>query len=465
MAKILIAISSDIYVRNYLRTDAIQDILKEHDCDLIADASLALATEVGNHPNFQSFYDADERVDRRHQLLFNLMMWRYRRRSPTFLYRWLRNSQWHLVQRNRGWFQFLLSATRWIGSAIANPVGLRIPILGNSALFPLSSRLLKSQLPINSSLQKIVETGKYEVVIFPSAAFDSVSVDLIRLGKKYSIVTLCLIDNWDNLTSKTVFWRRPDHLGVWGQQAKNQALSIHGFEDHQVHLIGTPRFDSYFHSRTTRPAPSPYLFPYILFAGSAMPFDELEALHNIETIIGNSPAFPSDLRIIYRPHPWQQKRSTKANFLEKDYVGTLLDSQIAEGYSSGVRPETTVPGFQPDLDYYPILLRNASLVIGPLTTMLFEASLCLRPVVALSYFDGHHINTTKRYFSHFQGMENVPGFSFCEEREALASQLELAIRKPDIGAADSDDKTKFFLFQSDDSYPSRLASLVDKLLG
>jgi len=460
----LIAISSDHYVRNYLRTGALQKLLKEHDCDLIADANLALATEVEEHPNFRGFYKLDERVDRRHQLLFNLMMWRYRRRSPTFLYRWMRNSQWHLVQRNRGWFRFLLSFARWIGSAITNPVGLRVPILGNSALFPLSSGLVKSQLPINSFLQKIVAKGNYEVLIFPSAAFDSVSVDLVRLGRKNSIVTLCLIDNWDNLTSKTVFWRKPDHLGVWGQQAKNQALSIHGFEAHQVHLIGTPRFDSYFHSRITRPARSPYPFPYLLFAGSAMPFDELAALNNIETIIGNSPFFPSDLRVIYRPHPWQQRRNTRADFLEEDYARTLLDVQIAEGYSSGVRPETTVPGFQPDLGYYPILLQNALLVVGPLTTMLLEASLCLRPVVALSYFDGHHINTTKRYFSHFQGMEKVPGFSFCEERGALASELELAMREPNISAADSDPKTQFFLFQSNDSYPSRLASLVDKIL-
>ena len=464
IAKVLIAISSDIYVRNYLRTDALHNILQNHECNIIGDGNLDLKDEVSDHPNFLSFYTIDERIERKHQLLFNLMMWRYRHRSPTFLYRWMRNSNWHLIERHRGFLRFLISLLRWMISATGNPKGLRIPVLGSKALFPVVSRTVNFQLKISSSLQKIVADGTFDAIIFPSAAFDSASADLIILGAKNSIPTLCLIDNWDNLSSKTVFWRKPSHLGVWGEQAKTQAISIHGFAERQIHLIGTPRFDSYFKARTIPSIPSPYTFPYILFVGSAMPFDELRALRDIETILGSSPRFPKHMRVIYRPHPWQQKRNTKSNFVESRYARTILDTQIAEAYSSGVKPETTVPGFQPDLNYYPSLLKNASLVVGPLTTMLLEASLCLRPVVALSYNDGHHANTTRRYFSHFDGMEKVPGFSFCEERGALASQLELAMRTPAIRATDSDPKTQFFLFQSNVSYPSRLASLVDKIL-
>ena len=42
MPRILVAISADIYVRNYLRTDALSSLQKLYDLDIIADKSLAL---------------------------------------------------------------------------------------------------------------------------------------------------------------------------------------------------------------------------------------------------------------------------------------------------------------------------------------------------------------------------------------------------------------------------------------
>jgi len=461
VAKILIVISSDIYVRNYLRTDALKEVLGAYECDLIADQELALAEEVSQHPNFRGFYLQNRKIDKRHELLFNVMMWRYRKKSPTFRFRWLRNSQWHLVRRNKGLAVFVLSAIRWFFSAMVNPKGFRVVILGSKLIFPVAGWLLGKELEPNQMVFRLLQKEKYRAIIFPSAAFDSISVDLIELAQSESIPTLCLIDNWDNLTSKTVFRRRPDHLGVWGTQAKEQAIAIHGFRDEQVHLIGTPRFDAYFEYRDEKLGASPYGFPYILFTGSAMPFDEIGALRKVESVIYKSPFCPNDLAVIYRPHPWQQKRNTAAEFVESDFSRTFLDLQIAEGYRSGVKPETTVPSFQPDLNYYPTLLRNAALVVGPLTTMLFEASLCLRPVIALSYFDGHHQNTTKRYFSHFQGMQEVPGFSFCESPGELASLIESALSLAKIDRKDSDKKTEYFLHHSSDSYPDRLKALID----
>jgi hypothetical protein len=286
----------------------------------------------------------------------------------------------------------------------------------------------------------------------------------VSLGQELSVPTLCLIDNWDNLSSKTVFWKKPDHLGVWGPQAQSLAHTIHGFVPDQVHLIGTPRFDSYFEARTSTGFTTPHDFPYALYVGSAMPFDDIGTLKILEKILIESENLPPDFRLIYRPHPWQHKRNVDARFTAEDFSRVILDPQFDEAQRAGAVRGTNDPSFQPDLDYYPGLLLSSRCVVGPLTTMLLEASLCLKPVVALSYFDGYHANTSQRYFSHFDGMEKVPGFVFCNDKETLTTLISQALEVGAINPAASDDQTSYFLYRDERSYPDRLEALVRHII-
>jgi len=463
MPKVLVVFSGDTYVRNYLRTDALAQLSREQDVSIIANKFLALAPEIGNDPRFKGFFTVDSRLTKRHHMFFNIFMWRNRRKSKTFFYRWMRNSGWDLVEKMRGSARFW-STIRWIPGALLNPSGLRVPFLGNPLVFPLAKVLLLRRLPINRELSALVEAENYDLIVFPSAAFDSVSVDLTRLGKKLGIPTLCLIDNWDNLTSKTSFWTKPDHLGVWGEQTKEQARRIHDFPPDRVHPIGTPRFDQYFSSRGA-PHPSPlYPFPYILFVGSAMPFDEIGTLHCLERMLAELESAPAELKIVYRPHPWQQKRKTESEFRVTDFSRTVLDKQIAEAYESGLKREVTDPSFQPELDYYPRLFQGATSVMGPLTTMLFEGALALRPVVGIAYDDGHHANTSRRYFTHFDGVEAIPSFSICEDPRELSAELHRSLLAGPVNAEDSDAATLHFLHHDATSYPTRLRELVGKIL-
>jgi hypothetical protein len=464
MAKVLITITDDTYVRNYLRTNALSVLREKHDCHVIAHRGLTLAKEVSREPGFLGFYDLDPVMEKRHQFLFNLMMWRHRRKSKTFFYRWLRNSNWHLIKRSGSWPTRIASSVHWFIAAVINPRGIRIPLLANRITFPFVGSIVKNSIRPNESLRELLHHGGFDLILFPSAAFDSESVDLVSLGQELRVPTLCLIDNWDNLSSKTVFWKKPDHLGVWGPQAQNQAHTIHGFLPDQVHLIGTPRFDSYFEARTSKGFTAPHDFPYALYVGSAMPFDDIGTLKILEKILIESENLPSDFRLIYRPHPWQHKRNVDARFTAEDFSRVILDPQFDEAQKAGTVRGTNDPAFQPDLDYYPGLLLSSRFVVGPLTTMLLEASLCLKPVVALSYFDGYHANTSQRYFSHFDGMEKVPGFVFCNEKETLTTLVSQALEVDTINPAASDDQTSYFLYRDERSYPDRLEVLARDII-
>ena len=460
---IFFIISDDLYVRNYIRTGVIDYLNRSMRVSILADSRISLSEEVSARPDFRGFFTMDARAEALHSLLAQILMWRNRDKSRTFLLRWMRLANWGLIKSNRGRVVLILSALRWSIGLLGNWAAIRIPLFGNRIAFPIVSRVLKRQILENRQLRNVLELELPNLVIFPSAAYEASGTDVATICKSLNIPSLALIDNWDNLSSKTVYWSKPDNLAVWGPQTRDQAISIHGFKKEQVHNLGTPRFESYFSMRNAKPV-APYDFPYILFVGSAMPFDELGALHAIEDYLRTQIDANDQLKIVYRPHPWQHKRSSFNVFRETDYSFTILDTQLSNSVANVPRMDRDRMRFQPALDYYPGLLANAQIVVGPLTTMLFEAALCLRPVVALAYSDGHHFNTSRRYFSHFDGLERVPGFYFCESRNSLQSVLKKASNHVEIGPAESDQITSRYLFRSNQGYNRSLENLISSII-
>lgn len=457
---ILLVLTEDTYVRNYATSGAFDELLKAFDVDIIVDSRVSSRSELKNLGQVTGDYKITSEQVQLHNLHFQLLMWRFRKKSKTFFYRWLRNTNWSLIRHDGPPLMRVWSFIRWALAAFRNPNGFRIPLLANAVMFPVISRLIRRRIRPTDQLRNLLCAKPYAAVIFPSSAFEPAIVDLTLLGKELQIPTLCLIDNWDNLTSKTVFWAKPDYLGVWGEQAFWQALEVHGFSSEQVHAIGTPRFESYFTEPSNFERSEPYSFPYILFVGSAMPFDEIEALKSIELWLQNSDDVSDDVLVVYRPHPWQQKRNVRSDFTQAEFSRVILDHQISEAIDNGIQLSSRSSAFQPSLSYYPDLLRSASCVVGPLTTMLLEASLCLRPTVGLSYFDGHHANTSKRYFTHFEGMERVPGFRFCEDQELLTSEIGLAMKSGTQPPEESRKVTDYFVTSSPGTFSQRLLQLV-----
>lgn len=457
--RILFVLTNEIYVRNYLSTGAL------HELDEIAEVKFAISNQIKSVAGYLSEeavvgqFCFSEAEDSRHQLLFQLYAWRFRKKSKTFYFRWLRQSNWQLVASAEGKFELGVNFVKWLIGLATNPKLLFPLVAGSKPLFPLISGFLKSRVKPNSDVREIVERGHWDLIMVPTSGADSGLFDFLTMGEERKIPTFAVVDNWDNLVSKTVFWRKPTFLGVWGPQARQQALEIHGFEAHQIMEIGNPRFELYFSFRNeieSRPRQR------LLFVGSAMPFDEIRALHHLEAAV--SALHISGLEIIYRPHPWQQRRLTKSTFRQSEFQFTSLDEQIKQGIELGMQETSTDLSFQPALDYYPRLFSEARVIIGPLTTMLLEASICLRPVIGLTYNDGFHFNTSLEYFSHFSGMDNFPGFQFCSEVDQLPEKLDAALRESAINAEDTDSELSRILTRGRKGYGAQLAKLVADII-
>lgn len=439
--KVLVVLSWDGYVRNYLTTDALRGIEQEHEVYYLA--SDKVTSEVEDKPNFLGYYHYPDKLANQHYALFNVLMWRFRNRSPSFRFRFRRLLQLELLKYRHGYVNQL---ARFANGYL------------HTKSSPLYAMLARPKYPeINHDFWHLFDPryGKVpipDLIIYPSSAYDPEGNDLARIGKILKVKTLFLIDNWDNLSSKTIFWASPDHLGVWGEQSKEHAVRIQGFKPGQVTPIGTPRFDDYY----TKTEPSPLPFEYVLFAGQAIAFDEVSALRLIEKEIEDNPQIYKGLKVVYRPHPWRQTRFCNDKFIESEFKHIVIDPQVKDAY---YKQNTR---FQPDLGYYPALLKNAKFVVAPPTTMLIESLLCHKRVLLLAYDDGVHLTSPHNAlanYEHFKGVEEIEGVMACPRAYQLATRFRiLALQNEDF-----EPDLSYYLFNDGRRYRDRLADLVRRL--
>jgi hypothetical protein len=447
--KKLIVLSSPEYVRNYICTDAFARI-EDDNCYYLATESLKPSELLEGKNTFIGYVSELPESQKLYQALFQSYMWRYRKRSTSFYFRFYRH-RIHQPKKTR--FRILKTGRAWLKS-------WKLLLSSNIIAHPFTVSWLTSKLPNNLELENHVKYISPDLIIYPNSGFNALGCDLLRIAEKEKIKTLFLVDNWDNLSSKTVFWKKPNYLGVWGQQSKEHALTIHNFSEQQVTNIGTPRFQQYF-DLLTEEVSSHFPFPYILFCGSFLGFDELSALKIIDQAIEKDHDEWKDTKVIYRPHPWRTPRECDDVFIQSDYNNTILDPQLESAYYSNQSNE-----FQPSLEYYPALLKNAKFVVGPLTTMLIEALICGTQVLAFKYDDGVHYSSPHnayRYNLHFKGIDAIKGLEFCDDQDDLKESLIKMEHLDKISKEQIHMTLKYFIYHDKINYNQRLKLLVDKL--
>ena len=463
MARVLIVVSGDLFVRNYLTTDALDTLEKEHECYYLAGDDVTNREPLEKKQRFLGYYRFPEELRQRHQALFNILMWRFRKRSSSFRFRFRRVAGLHRLGyqgKPVSW------ARRLAGFAYGNLFGrasaFRSMLYGNRVVYPIvGRRLYQDRLPICDDLQRHVRDCRPDLIVFPSSAYDPDGSDLARIGRLDGMKTLFLIDNWDNLSSKSTFWALPDHIAVWGEQSKEQAIRIQGFSPDQVTPIGTPRFDQYYLSRD-RSLANPFDSQYVLFVGQAIPFDENAALRLLEDEISTRSDTYGALKVVYRPHPWRHPRISHDHMEETQYHHVVMDPQLRDAYYGGNT------SYQPELAYYPTLLQNAKFVVATPTTMLIESLLFRKRALVLAYDDGIHLTSPHNAlanYEHLRGIDQIEGVSFCRDIALLAESfralwdthapLDVEKQARDLG---------YFLFDDGDRYCDRLAKLVRQMI-
>jgi hypothetical protein len=320
-------------------------------------------------------------------------------------------------------------------------------------------KYIKLLIHIDSTRKKNVEKlQKYSehLIVIPSSAYSHYDIEIIQICANLNLKTLLLIDNWDNLTSKSILWHKPDFMAVWGEQTKMHAIKFQKMPQNRVFELGTPRFDQYFQTRDNKIATN-FEFKYILFVGTFLEFNELEAITIINNTIDNNIEAFSSIKLVYRPHPWRQGKAVNHIANLKHVV---LDPQIEESYLKGNK------SFQPKLDYYPSLINNSEMIIGGLTSMIIEASIYNKNYIALAYDDGVSFISQKEAYEsyiHFKGVDQLENVHMCHQKENLGDLLTQVFDHRFSKSIDLSSSLKQFIYNDDNNYSHRLIKLISQL--
>ena len=104
--------------------------------------------------------------------------------------------------------------------------------------------LFKKFINSNSSFEKKILLSGCDLLLVPTSGYSSEIYDILRISKKHNIKVDFLIDNWDNLSSKMIFFlEQPNKLFVWGQQTSIHAQNIHSIPENKIIKIGSARYN------------------------------------------------------------------------------------------------------------------------------------------------------------------------------------------------------------------------------
>lgn len=450
--KIIFLISGEIFYRNYVHTGIIDFLSgKFKNVEVLLHDELEMLQAVKC-----KIYQTNKLHEKRHYQYLKILSWRHRKLSRTFRFRFLRTSQFKkLTFADLGDVQkvkrILIKNFR---SALRR---LKILILSNFLVFPFTRYFFEQRLNPDIDIEEYIKSSNPNAVVMPSSAYDPAVLDIISICQKHKIKSILLIDNWDNLSSKSILWRRPDTVAVWGRQTKKHAVEIQGLEEHQVKCIGTPRFEKYFQSRDKK-LRSHFEFKYVLFVGQSLPSNEVSIVKIINNILCSPMFRDAGIKLVYRPHPWaMNQRIAEVDELE----AVIIDPQIDARDKSLKKVEQ----FQPDLDYYPSLLQNAEFVVSALTSMIIEASILRKTVIAIAHTEPDNVTSPHRLlkeYRHFEEIEKLPNLSISFTPDDLLIKFRSLLTSPEKVDEQSLELELTNFLTMKGTYNDRLLALLDE---
>ena len=457
--RVVLALIDEQYVRNYVSSGLVNDLEIDFEVAIICPEGLQNSLGASNHA--VGMYLPHINNSKYHVRILNHLTWVNRNRSSSFKYR---------RARRNGLF---LSGINQQKISIPKKIALYFRLIGwwlyrqhrhvyeNHLVSSIYLTFLRKRIQINQSMHESILEFHPDIVCCPVSVFDFDALDILAITKQMGTRTLFIADNWDNVSSKTVYTDKPDHFAVFGEQSKHHAVSIQNFHPEDVSCIGSARFSQYFTDRHITANPD-FGFKYILFTGTALFFDEEESLESLSKIIESNREIFGETKIVYRPHPHRQiPKYHKRRFLPNNII---LDSQSKRRVGSDPIDQIS----QNDLSHYSKLLNNAELVVGGLTTMLLEASIFYKDFIALAHDDGINFTSQHRVlksYTHLEGIEALPNVHLVHSKERLEEVLINVWRYrslKDKGAIDR--QRNYFLFDDEEVFSKRLSRLIQKVL-
>lgn len=219
--------------------------------------------------------------------------------------------------------------------------------------------------------------------------------EVVSSAKSLGIKTLGVVGSWDRLHK--FMYTRTDHISVWNDINRQEAVELEGFEKRFVHVTGPAQFDPYFDSESELRKgdfcasmgldPGRPIIMLATAGAFVQGYDESYMLEWLMEQI-DSGAIPGRSQVICRLHPfsrmeqflsWADHPDVRLSYI-KGYIPTL-------GYTMSREEVVQVSN----------MLRHSDVVITPGSTMTIEAAIFDTPIV-VPVFHLYQDEMSKRYY-------------------------------------------------------------------
>jgi hypothetical protein len=318
-----------------------------------------------------------------------------RSKSSTFrfsLQRTFRSEYWFFAFRLgmiRGFKQTILNAK----TVLWNIRKKRLAVLYFFRPFRILARRHRTKLGKMNVLPEGIRNGNFDWLFIPCHAIDELMTDYIAEARQIGLKSLVAINNWDNLTSKSVYVVRPDYLTVMGSKCIEHAKNIHEIPRESVLTFGLPHFDAYRKYLRSNPTVVRTAKKRVLYAGFSMAHSEKRIVDAIANHLDEKYGAGA-VEVHYRPHPFPIPRIDNYEIANPNVVSNSHGSLLRTG--------------MPTMDNgYMAAMQEADVVVGAPTTLVLEAMLLGRPCIIDLTTDAYHRTTASNAAKHFVHMHDL----------------------------------------------------------
>lgn len=414
--KYLVCIDHDIIFRNFILSNSLDGLASVADLVFVFPDSPRITVDLAKFPYRWVKVPVD---------LVRASLWR--RLFQVTQMRWRPGSNWRVIRATQRY------ALGWKGS-------LQIGFLSLPGIFGMYRRYILRRLAAGSNvaLESLFESERPDLILIPTVLEGPFLNDLVGIGRRRDILTVAVMNSWDNPSTKRAVVGAPDWLLVWGPQTCDHAVRYVGMDPRRVVKFGAAQFDvfrlppRYSRAEFCARAGIDPRRRVLLYAGSTKHADEFGHLLGLDEAIaaGELP----DVSIIYRPHPWGLCGKDGERFATHNWRHVYLDpsmrdyvDQVGQG-----KAKMKLADYQDSHD----LLSAVDALVSPMSTILLEAAMHGKPI--LCFQSGMKSNESMRVRvsqAQFAELFRNPEVLVCGDDDFLPAVRRLAdlARDPDIG--------------------------------
>lgn len=301
--------------------------------------------------------------------------------------------------------------------------------------------------------QNIELDESIELVLLPSAAIEDRIYELIEFLKTTNVASAICIENWDNLTSKSILIAIPDYVFVMGRYCKEHGVRIQGLQESQIVVAGLPRFNPYrrVESRYNNLGKIKKSKFRILYLGFSVPHNERNLVGDLISLLDVS-EMRDKYEFCFKPHPARQMRFYESNTLPSG-VKVIDNKSGATGFNA-------IPTIGPE---HIQNLLDADIVIATPTSMAIESMLLGVPTIIDGTDDGVHRTTAMsslKEYLHLRDLQKIEGILI---GKSPAELLDFLLDEFLGQASQSGPDLEKLIESKRASYASHLTDLVNRL--